>query len=121
MADPGVLDLSVVEPAPLKVKLPDGELHDVVEPGNLGALGLQRFVARYRRAQELMSSTEATDQDAEEMLGLLVDCAHIAVPSAERETLGGLPLHALERLVEAFSVASPNAKAGTEKAPTLAS
>ena len=112
MAEGGVLDLSALEPAPLKVKLPDGQLYDVAEPSRLGALGLQRFVSRYRRSQELMSSTTVSESDLEEMLELLVDCAQVAVPAADRELLGSLDLPQLQRLIDAFSDASPNVAAG---------
>lgn len=103
---PGVLDLSQVEDAGQKVKLPDGRLYDMAMPSQLSPLAYQRFVSRFRRAQELQAKGDATEADVEEMLDLVIDLAEIAVPDADRETLGSLPYPSLERLVTAFFVGS---------------
>jgi hypothetical protein len=103
---PGVLDLSQVEDAGQKVKLPDGKLYDMATPTQLSPIAYQRFVSRFRRAQELQSKKSATEADVEEMLDLVIDLAEIALPDADRETLGSLPYPKLERLVTAFFVGS---------------
>ena len=103
----GVLDLSQVEDAGQKVKLPDGRLYDMAQPTQLSPLAYQRFISRYRRSQELQAKPEPTEVDAEEMLDLVIDLACIVVPDAERETLGSLPYPKLQRLVEAFFGVSP--------------
>lgn len=102
----GVLDLSQVEDAGQKVKLPDGRLYDMAQPTELSPLAYQRFVSRFRRAQELQGKADASEHDVEEMLDLVIDLAEIALPDADRETLGSLPYPKLERLVTAFFVGS---------------
>lgn len=110
----GVLDLSAQEAAPLKVKLPDSQLYDVANPEELGVGPMQRFVSRYRRARELLAKDDADEEDVDEMLSLLLDCAQLVVPDAPRDVLGRLALPKLERLIEAFSPASPATTAAGE-------
>lgn len=118
--DGGTLDLSQVESAPYKVKLPDGNLYDMANPERMGPLSLQRFISRHRRAQQILGDHQASEQDVEEMLSLLVDCAQVVVPDAPREVVGELEFGKLERLIEAFSSASPVAKAKAGEAATSA-
>lgn len=116
--DPGgVLDLSEQEPAPRKVKLADGQLHDMANPASLGLLPMQRLVSRYRRSQELMAKTDATEEDVEEMLSLLLDVCEVVLPSAPRDVLGDLDWPKLNRLVEAFFDASPVSATAGEADP----
>ena len=103
----GVLDLSQVEDAGQKVKLPDGRLYDMAMPTQLSPLAYQRFLSRFRRSQELQAKSDPTESDVEEMLDLVIDLAEIAVPDADRETLGSLPYAKLERLVAVFFGVSP--------------
>jgi hypothetical protein len=114
----GILDLSQVEDATQKVKLPDGKLYDMALPTQLSPLAYQRFVSRFRRAQELQAKPDAGEADVEEMIDLVIDLAEIAVPGAERETLGSLPYPSLERLVTVFFVGSSASQ--TEEPPTAA-
>lgn len=118
--DGGVLDLSTLEAAPYKVKLPDGNLYDMANPEKMGPLSLQRFVSRHRRAQQILGDHQASEQDVEEMLSLLVDCAQVVVPDAPREVVGELEFGKLEKLIETFSSASPAAKAEAGEASTSA-
>lgn len=111
----GVLDLSQVEDVTQKVKLPDGNLYDMALPTQLSPIAFQRFVSRFRRAQELQAKPDANETDVEEMIDLVVDLAEIAVPSAGRELLGSLPYPSLERLVTAFFVGS--SETVTEQTP----
>lgn len=113
----GVLDLSQVEDAGQKVKLPDGRLYDMAQPTELSPLAYQRFISRFRRSQELQGKSEPTEQDLEEMLSLVIDLACIVVPDAERETLGSLSYPKLERLVTHFFVGSSTDQ---EEPPTAA-
>ena len=102
----GVLDLSAVEDATLKVKLPDGRLYDMAQPTQLSPIAYQRFLSRHRRAEELRTKVDPTEHDLEEMLDLVVDLAEIALPDADREVVGALPYPQLERLITAFFVGS---------------
>lgn len=102
----GVLDLSQVEDATQKVKLPDGMLYDMALPTQLSPLAYQRFLSRFRRSQELQAKPDPVDSDLEEMVDLVVDLAEIALPGAPRESLAALPYPSLERLVTAFFVGS---------------
>lgn len=111
------LDLSGDGRDTVKVKLPDGELYDLADPDELGALDIQQAFAKRRQAAALMGKTDATEDDIEEMLGLLVDICCVAVPDAPRHVVGRLSLPRLERLVEAFSEAS-RADGGVREAAT---
>lgn len=104
------LDLSRLEGAPDKVKLLDGKLYDIAQPEQLGALPLQRIAARKRAAEELMGKPDASDEDVEEMISLLVDVLDVMVPDADREELGKLPLQKMELLIDHFRQASPPRK-----------
>lgn len=116
--DGGVLDLSAVEAAPLKVKLPDGRLHDMANPEQLSPRDLSRLSSRWRRARELMESDADGDDDFAEMVSLLVDVANIVLPDAERDVLDKMPWPQLQRLVEAFFDASPAAHGKAEATST---
>lgn len=102
----GVLDLSQVEDAGLKVKLPDGNLYDMAMPTQLSPLAYQRFMSRFRRSQEIQGKSSPTEQDIEELLDLCVDLCEIVVPGADREVVGMLPFPSMERLIEHFFVGS---------------
>lgn len=117
----GVLDLSEQQATPLKVKLPNGQLYDVANPDELGVGPMQKFVSRYRRANELMGKDDADDEEVDEMLSLLLDCAQLILPDAPRDEVGRLGLSKLERLIEAFSSASPATNAPAGEASTTAS
>jgi len=112
-----VLDLSQVEHAPVKVKLPDGVLYDMAAPGSLGALPLQRLMARWRRAQAIMDMAEPTDDELEEMLELVLDVGQVVLPDAPREQLGRVGLDGQRRMIEAFFGASPAAAGRREAKP----
>lgn len=116
----GILDLSDLAAAPVKVKLPDGKLYSMANPAEMGVLDQQKLLAKYRRAQELMANTEASAEDADEMLSMLIDVAQVVVPGANRELLGQLNLTKMERLTETFFQASPAATQRAEAAPEKA-
>ncbi|MFW6090044.1 MAG: hypothetical protein ACODAB_09845 [Gemmatimonadota bacterium] len=102
----GVLDLSGLAEAPQKVKLPDQQLYSMANPAELGILPQQQLIARYRRAQELMGRTDATPEDADELIEMLLDVCQVVLPDAPREVIGRLGLSSLDRLVQAFLAAS---------------
>lgn len=101
------LDLSQLEPAPAKVKLPDGILYDMANPEAMGTLTLQRLISRYRRAQEIAGKDDAGEADVEELLGLMVDVACLLLPDAPREQVGKLTWLKIERLADHFFAESP--------------
>ena len=103
----GVLDLSALGAAPQKVRLPDRKLYDMANPAALGVLPQQQLLSRYQRAKVLMGKTDATVEDADEMLSMLLDVCQVILPAAPREVIGQLNLSAMDRLVQAFLRASP--------------
>lgn len=107
----GVLDLSVLGAAPQKVKLPDGKLYSMATPAGMGVLSQQKVISRYNRAMELMGKTNATPDDVDEMLSMLLDVCQVVLPDADREVIGQLNLNAMDRLIQSFLEVSRKAKA----------
>lgn len=101
-----ILDLSQLEDAPVKVRLPDGNLYDMVQPGQLSPLAAQRVSARYRQAKviedRIASGSQASEDDVDEMVDLLLDVAQVLLPDAPRDVIGNLPTVKLEKVVETF-------------------
>lgn len=100
------LDLSGAVEGLGKVKLLDGNLYDIVSPEQLGAADLQRIISRRRKAIEIMAKTDATEEDLDEMLSMLIDVCASIVPDAPREEIGRLGLPRMERLINHFTTAS---------------
>lgn len=118
----GVLDLSAQEDAPLKVKLPDGDLYDMANPTQLSPIDYQRLSSRYRKASSLEVAEDVGPDDVEQMMELLIDVACVVLPAAPREAVGSLPYPQMKRLIQRFFDASPAAKAGSSgEASTTAS
>lgn len=109
-----ILDLSELGAAPVKVKLPDGELYDMVDPNTLGPLPLQRFISRYKRAMEIFNKSDRDVDDVHEMMELLMDVACMILPGAARDTVGLMSPAAINKLAEAFYGASPSAMVAGE-------
>lgn len=106
-----ILDLSGRQAA-LRVKLPDGQLYPMVAADEFGVGQLHKFLAEWRKAQSLLAKSDPSEDDVEQMLAILIGLARQIVPDAPKSAIDRMPYGALQRLVEAFSAASPVAAAG---------
>lgn len=96
-----------------KAKLPDGREYELVSAEAIGPLPLQRIVQCWQKAMALADRDVADigEDEAQEMLGFLVDAACVILPDAPREVVGQVSFRNLQRLISTFFEAFPAAMA----------